>query len=619
MGVTIGSNVASLQAQRRLSENSSRLSVVFERLASGQRINRASDDAAGLAISSSLNASSRVFDQARRNLNDGLSLLNIYDGALQQFSEILTRQAELAEQASNGIFSSEQRRALDAEFNSLVEEFNRIARSTEFNGMNLLGGGLLNMHIQAGYGANGSLGIQLAEELSRTVGDGTYTNGATYATTGSARTADFNGDGIDDIVQRNGGNYEVLLGQTDGTFTSATTYSSGLAGVTDFQLGDFNNDGIVDIAGASGSSVSTILGNGDGSFQSASITHSKSGLAIRTLIVGDINGDGSDDILTSPVAPISGHTRILLAQSDGSLAAGVDAGFTLFNSPASFGDVNGDGRDDLVTSSGGTISIYQGNTDGTLSLLSSMSGVSSGTDLELGDLNGDGILDIVESSSAGIETYLGTGGGTFESGISTTISGADDLHNLSLVDLNGDGALDILVSDGTDILDGVYTLLGDRTGQFGEANLIDSVIGLNGLISGDFNGDGAQDIIHTWTNPGAGVDVLFGDGEQVNTIAFQSLHTQEDAREVLTIVNEALERVSKERGVVGAFQARLQTSLNITGVTAENFRAAESRIKDIDVTQESAELVRLNILQQASTAILAQANLQPSIALSLLQ
>ncbi len=102
MPITLGTNIQSLNAQRLLGRTEEKLSTVFERLSSGQRINRASDDAAGLAISESLNVDRRVYNQAVRNLNDGLSVLNIADSTVEQLSSIVTRIQELAQQAANG-------------------------------------------------------------------------------------------------------------------------------------------------------------------------------------------------------------------------------------------------------------------------------------------------------------------------------------------------------------------------------------------------------------------------------------------------------------------------------------------------------------------------------------
>lgn len=141
MSVTINTNIAALNAQRRLGSTTSQLSKTFEKLSSGLRIVRASDDAAGLAIADSLKADQRIASVAIRNANDGVSLISIADGALSEIGNVLTRMAELSEQSANGTLSVTQRSALQAEFGALASEIERIAQTTEFNGLSLLSGG----------------------------------------------------------------------------------------------------------------------------------------------------------------------------------------------------------------------------------------------------------------------------------------------------------------------------------------------------------------------------------------------------------------------------------------------------------------------------------------------
>jgi len=138
MGVTIGTNVQSLQAQRLLNKTTVGLSKVYERLSSGQRINKAADDAAGLAIADSLKADQRIVSVAIRNANDGVSVISIADGALSEIGGVLNRMVELAEQSANGVFNNVQRSALAAEFSELGSEIQRIAVTTEFNSVKLL-------------------------------------------------------------------------------------------------------------------------------------------------------------------------------------------------------------------------------------------------------------------------------------------------------------------------------------------------------------------------------------------------------------------------------------------------------------------------------------------------
>lgn len=140
MAITLGSNIASLRAQRNLNIQSNRLSDVYQKLASGQRINKAADDAAGLAIADSLKADQRVAAVAIRNANDGISTIAIADSALGEIGNVLSRLAELSEQSANGVFSVSQRSALSNEFVALGSEIERIATVTEFNGVKLLSG-----------------------------------------------------------------------------------------------------------------------------------------------------------------------------------------------------------------------------------------------------------------------------------------------------------------------------------------------------------------------------------------------------------------------------------------------------------------------------------------------
>jgi flagellin len=140
MSITIGNNIASLQAQRRLSQSTEGLGLIYERLSSGTRINRASDDAAGLAIADNLRAQQRVAAVAVRNANDGISTVAIADGALSEIGNVLTRLAELSEQSANGVYSSTQRSALQSEFVALGSEIERISSTTTFNGVKLLSG-----------------------------------------------------------------------------------------------------------------------------------------------------------------------------------------------------------------------------------------------------------------------------------------------------------------------------------------------------------------------------------------------------------------------------------------------------------------------------------------------
>jgi flagellin len=160
MAITIGSNLASLAAQRSLGISSQKLNSTFERLSSGFRINRASDDAAGLAIADSLKADQRIASVAVRNANDGISTVAIADSALGQIGDVLSRLSELSEQSANGVYSNAQRSALSNEFVALGSEIERIANTTTFNGVRLLSGSS-TIVLQVGFDSQSTSQIQI--------------------------------------------------------------------------------------------------------------------------------------------------------------------------------------------------------------------------------------------------------------------------------------------------------------------------------------------------------------------------------------------------------------------------------------------------------------------------
>ena len=142
MPVRIFNNIPSLNAQRLLGLNNDRLAVSVERISSGLRINRAADDAAGLAISEALRSDIRALRQAVRNANDGISLINVTEGALNEQSSILIRLRELSSQASTGTVGSVERQTIQLEFDALRLEIDRITNTTAFNGQKLVDGSL---------------------------------------------------------------------------------------------------------------------------------------------------------------------------------------------------------------------------------------------------------------------------------------------------------------------------------------------------------------------------------------------------------------------------------------------------------------------------------------------
>ena len=193
MAIRIFNNTASTNAQRILGINNQRLATSIERISSGIRINRGADDAAGLAISEGLRSDIRALRQATRNANDGMSLVNVAEGALNEQSSILIRLRELASQAATGTVGSTERATIQLEFSALRDELTRIAATTEFNGTGLIDGTLASSvastsHtlIQIGIDSSSDSRIDLNDSLSLDAVTASTLGIATLSVTASA-------------------------------------------------------------------------------------------------------------------------------------------------------------------------------------------------------------------------------------------------------------------------------------------------------------------------------------------------------------------------------------------------------------------------------------------------
>src|SRR5690606_15973398 len=170
MPLVINTNVASLNSQRQLVNSGNALDKATERLSSGQRVNSAKDDAAGLAISNRMTSQIRGLDQASRNANDGVSLVQTAEGALQEVTNMLQRIRELAIQSANGIYNDIDRRTLDAEVQQLQLEMNRISEPTSFTGQRLRDGSLGDTFLQVGSQPNDTMNVKIGSVATSRLG-----------------------------------------------------------------------------------------------------------------------------------------------------------------------------------------------------------------------------------------------------------------------------------------------------------------------------------------------------------------------------------------------------------------------------------------------------------------
>ncbi len=616
MPVTLLTNIASLGANRRLTEVSARLSRDFDRLSSGLRINRASDDAAGLAIASDLKVDTRVFNQGVRNLNDGISALSIAEGALKELAGIAVRHKELAEQAANGVYSSKQREALNNEANALVAEYNRIVEGTAFNRRYLLDNSFQDVRVQAGYGANAALEIGIGELLARNSANGEFGAPADFGS-GNAVNAiealDFNGDGNLDVLATITGQAKVFLGRGDGTFLAERTYAlAGFSGTFASVVRDWNGDGVYDIVASQGGSnaFGVLFGNADGSFRAAVSYAANSGVAHFTS--GDVNGDGREDLVLASATTYD----VILGNGNGTFRASVSYNSATAERAPKLLDLNGDGALDMVATNAnttGTAFVFIGNGNGTFRAPTSyLTLASTPRNLRVQDLNNDGQADMLVVHSGGLMTIrLGSSDGSF--GAATSFASNAQIFSLTLEDINDDGELDILANGQNDRL---ITFFGNGNGSF-KAMVSYGTNDSRTLVIGDFDNDEVKDIV-VGNSTADNLSTLLGESVPVTTINELDLRTQAGARLALTTAGNTLNRVNKELGNIGALSSRFQVAINSLTVGSENFSAAASQIMDVDVASQTAELTRNRILQQSSAFVLAQANQLPALALELL-
>jgi flagellin-like hook-associated protein FlgL len=620
-GITINSNLAALNAQRRLGQSTQSVQQSFTRLSSGLRINKASDDAAGLAISESLNVDARVYTQGIRNLNDGISLTNIAESSLQELTNITIRQRELATQSANGTLSLEQRQALNEEANALVDEFNRITQSTDFNGIKLLDKSLSELRVQAGYGANGSITFEIADELARTIGTGSFGGRTSFSTSIDSKCVtlgDLNGDGVLDMVT---GDYtnktaSIFIGNGDGTFKAQSSFDPG-SQTSSVTLGELNGDGKLDlivVGNDSGGWFGAFIGNGDGTFKARSSYGT--GAYPSSGSLGDLNGDGILDLVTTDASVAK--ASVFIGNGNGTFKA--RSSFTTGMNPrsVSLGDLNGDGILDMVTadSSDNKASVLIGNGDGSFKTRSVFTSGTGPSSVSLGDVNEDGILDLVttDSSVAKASVFIGNGDGTFKARSSFTTGSVP--RSVSLADLNGDGILDMVTADSSGNNASVF--LGNGDGSFYARTSFSTGWTPYFVTLGDVNRDGVLDMV-TMDYGDDKVSVFLSNAQEITTTPHLNLCTSHGARDAMATIDATLERISAELGSIGSVQSRLGVAVNTLGVARENYLAAKSQITDADIAQESAQLIKNQILQQAGAAVLAQANQAPALALMLLR
>jgi flagellin len=299
MALTINTNVASLNAQRNLGSSQANLNKSMQRLSSGLRINSAKDDAAGLAISDRMTAQIRGLNQAARNANDGISLAQTAEGALQESTNILQRIRELAVQSANDTNSVSDRASLNDEVSQLVEELDRIAQTTEFNGTNVIDGTLSNAVFQVGANAGSNQTISFGIESAQAADLGTAGDEVIAAATATGSFSDltFTADAAGSTANAT---YTIVANQstTTASNTSATFTAS-------------NNTITVTIGTTTGQDAASVVATAVAAQLSGVSVSAATGAAAWTAASdGSVTlSGGSDQIVTTAVADITIATR----------------------------------------------------------------------------------------------------------------------------------------------------------------------------------------------------------------------------------------------------------------------------------------------------------------------
>jgi hypothetical protein len=349
-------------------------------------------------------------------------------------------------------------------------------------------------------------------------GDGTFQPPTSYfsGSPSSVAVGDFDGDGTPDLVtaNRSSGLVGVFLGKGDGTF-QLVRYSNAGQQPSSVAVGDFNEDGKDDVVvtNAFSAQASVLLGNGDGTFQGP-VPYAVGPNPV-SVAVGDFNGDGHQDLVVSTKGGAGGSgagLNVLLGNGDGTFGPAVL--FPAGTSPGAVAvaDLNGDGKDDLVTADAGsdfggsTVQVLLGNGDGSFQPPAAYFAGPFDRALAVGDFKGDGRPDIATLNSGTFAVLLNNGDGTFRS--AATYTAGLDPWSVVVGDFNGDGALDIVASGA--LADAVSVLLGNGDGTFRPAQTIHVSSNPRSLVAADVNHDGKLDLVLV---AGSGIEVLLGNGD----------------------------------------------------------------------------------------------------------
>ncbi len=570
MSSTINTNIGALNSSRHLSATNLDLSRSLERLSSGLRINSAKDDAAGLAITERMTSQIRGLNQATRNANDGISMLQTADGALASVSGSLQRIRELSVQAANATNSADDRRALQTEVNQLIQEVERVAATTSFNNEKIFDSSTASVvgdlnQVAVIYGLQSGWLEQAESMIQQHFGltaDGADLNiELTTFTDGAGGTA----ARVGGLVPASGKATNVTLQIDMADFTPPNLPDGGTA--------PFYNDRII----------------------AHEMVHA---VMYRSVNIGEIvNANDQTWFLEGAAEFIHGADERLTTSITNVGIAGV------VTAAGNFGSAGG--------AWGGTSDEYSAAYSAVRYLHQ-----------EVKNNGGNGIKDIM--------TFMNQNpAATLDDAINATTTFATaDLFNADFV---ANGAAFIASMNLSDADTGA---IGGANADGGAVKTAESVVlnsSVKGTTTNPLNGfnENWEDIVGTATtsnvkslqvgaNKDQTLDVSFG-AVNTNALAITDVDLITNAGFAIAQMDMALNYINEERAKVGAQLNRLDSAIANNQTSAESITASRSRIKDADFASETASLTRSQIMQQAALAVTAQANSSPQMLLSLLR
>ena len=551
-------NIMAMNAYRNYSNNTSALSSNLEKLSSGYKINRAGDDAAGLAISEKMRAQITGLDVAQKNAKDGISLVQTAEGALTEVHDMLNRMVELSSQSANGTYDNETDRAnLQKEMDQLLEEINRIADSSNFNGINLLDG---TMSVSGGATEVTIEGLNSTKSVGS---NGTFQNATAVAAT-TASTALHEGDTFSYTVSLNNGtSYTVDL-----TLKKDATGNGGT------------------LVGKDGTVYGTVADTTNQATQ-AELTSAITAALNDTDLAKSFNISGANGIFTFTNLEEGANTPQINAfdyatnlngtvtrTADGVAAAstpGTDAGREI--TAADITEYDGTNYEDAVFEINGKKFVLMTETmnTGTAGYMNATKGLGSDVTILIGGTAG-----------------LTSGDSNFDQNIAKIA----EVTGLTVTDAITEATTD----NGIDAGDGIRL----SPGPGAEGGLV--------LQIGDTS--------DSWNQLRVDIQDMHTDSLGIDGL---DISEQGSAQAAIDKIKAAINTVSSVRGTLGATQNRLDHTINNLSVMEENIQDAESTIRDTDVAEEMMEYTKNNILIQSAQAMLAQANQVPQGVLQLLQ